>query len=276
MLYRNNVFKIEMTPTVFFKIAHETNYQMKLMEERLRDIMGSKFITYDTTLRKFENYFTTKNLKRKDHLQLYQVLRYSPTPGDLSCDALTYHAMDSTGLSYGFIYGPINNVVNKEIKKSRFLWSDNFYGTNGEKPIDCFDCIDIFESTKYRPNLNSVIVDQFRQDFLPLPMYNFEKFYYKAEDYWGVRTYGPAIVRNELKSSYIPFKQIIEMQLGFKDYNVGVNIVYSKKTINLEIVHNYFLTRFESITETFQAKIAYLTFEFLTVEKVNEHRFSDR
>lgn len=112
-----------------------------------------------------------------------------------------YHAIDSTGLSYGFVYGPETLDQNVNSK---------FFGTSGiwEQQYDC--AIDM------QPGLNGQPMDltRLRAEFLPLPkeiLYTESGAdnYYFSRNRRNEQTHGSLIYRTPDQSFYLPFIELL-------------------------------------------------------------------
>lgn len=183
-------------------------------------------------------------------------------------DRLKYYAIDSTGLSFGFIYGPI--AVNINNQKS-FSDKDRYYGST-EKNAHIYDCVEKMGAKSYE---ESIVVDLnlLRKNYLPLQKGGNSAAHCPYYDPRSQRTagyWGPVIYKTKTRSFYLPFNELLihtlKPDLGAR--NIRVYPAFKEEYISFKCSHVW-ETRKHDHERIWEGKISYDTFEIIEIEEVS-------
>lgn len=183
-----------------------------------------------------------------------------------------YYAIDSTGLSYGYIYGPKHQISNNNLETK-----DLFYGFYCmEKCVYKYDCIDDFNSKSYNER-NIVNIEILRKEYLPLMKggNTFESFrYFSTSNQKDCHEYGPTIYQSDNKSFYIPFIELIRKELDLNGWNLNVTPKFEKEYINFIAKYTWSRRKY-TYWKKWEGKITYETFEIVEIKLTEEDSFYD-
>lgn len=174
-----------------------------------------------------------------------------------------YYAIDETGLSIGYIYGPNEKGIQDYINPPK----DNYYGfcIEEHKCTYVYECFVLNNSDEKKLGIY-VSLDELRANYLPLPSksnYFDGIVYYQASNKFNSNSYGPTIYRSVKRSFYLPFVELIKEHLKIQGWTT-LNILpsFDKDYINFKAVHCY-PTRKHDNADTYVGKISYDKFHII-------------
>jgi hypothetical protein len=195
----------------------------------------------------------------------YNLKIYSSVFKDIYHYRLKYYAIDSTGLVYGFIYGPLTF---EEKYSPQTFEPDRFFGTkkiNGYNILN-YDCVVKMGADNTYDEL-PVGLNTLRNKYLPLITHSNNYFESKNEN--DIRAFGPTIYRNNSRSFYLPFVELISENLKL-DYPPDYILPkYEKEHISFETRYSW-RTRKHDHWKIWKGLISYETFEITDIVLIDE------
>ena len=182
---------------------------------------------------------------------------------------IIYYAIDPTGLSHGYIYGPITESL--EDCKSFVARRDRYYGFYMQKCTYVYDCVLKMGATDYADS-KPVDLDLLRQDFLPLQKGgNNNKItrYYNKDIKYDVKEFDSTIYRSDTRSFYLPFIELIRKHLELDGWTVRVTPTFEKDHIAFKAGY-YWNTRKHDNWNEWTGQISYDTFDIIDIKLTEE------
>jgi hypothetical protein len=190
-----------------------------------------------------------------------------------------YHAIDSTGLSYGYIYGPIKDEI-FEYHTGNGI-KDYYYGCwdDDEKCIYTYDCVAKMGAANFEES-KPVNLDELRKNYLPL-LHHVNKGFFHEEilpvnqhyfwtDNWlDNRKYGPIIYRNDKRSFYLPFVELLRKELKLDRWPLDVKPKREKDCFSFQATYSWETRKYDH-WKKWKGEITYDTFEIINSEFLGE------
>jgi hypothetical protein len=181
-------------------------------------------------------------------------------------ERIKYYVIDRTGLSHGYIYGPV-----KEMDYSFYASygeRDRYYGgkTSIERICHAYDCVSEMNSIIYHES-NPVTVDYLRENYLPLQNGNLDESirYYEPHTVFLKKSCGDFIYKSDVRSFYLPIKELICSHLAIELYLVTLSVELKKTSIDVT-VYKRWRTRKHDNETIYLCKISYDKFEIVSSE----------
>ena len=188
-----------------------------------------------------------------------------------------YYAIDSTGLSYGFIHKPSEIIPNS-------LGNYHPYPYYGESSIYTYDCV---VKTRAQSDKDGALIglDFLRKNYLPLPKgpltdHRTQRYYFPdsslTSDYYHYRRYQyenlPVIYKTNERSFYIPFEELIRKELKLTGHKLSISPVFERDYIHFQAVLSWRQGggNFGYDKKTWHGKISYETFDIIQVTEIEE------
>ena len=180
-----------------------------------------------------------------------------------------YYAIDNSGLSHSFIFGPNQSSINSRDIFYGFHSRFNSWGISLDKSFSYYECVKNFNPNKPNfPNLEFL-----KNEYLPLKKPNYGGGYFTAGNDSDISRHGPLIYRDENNCFHLPIVQLLKETLNLNKFF---------KSIKTELTPEYIL--FRSCEEWMmpgrnhwrisEGKISYETFEvrdFCILEEDSEN-----
>lgn len=188
-------------------------------------------------------------------------------------DRVKYFIIDKSGLSHGFVYGPMSEFKDNFDEHEDIL-IDSYYGSFNNHSYE-YDCV-INYNFHDETFTQKMDLDTFKKEFLPLPKHlelNLDTPYIegfsiarKWESY-DQRLSIPFIYRNRTRSCYLPFKELIVNHLELDD--VFIKPKFNKNKIYFECTYCW-RTRKRKYSKLWKGEISYNHFEIEKIDFVGE------
>lgn len=251
----------------FLKNALEFNINFFAENPQLNSSYNG-FYAYMEGLAKFGQMIQPSDFFISDN----QIKIYKQTINIDFYNRLKFHAIDSTGLSHGFIYGPFHEKIGKIESFNRI--QDLFYGyPPNEKCLYEYDCVVKMDVTNHEES-RPVNLDILRKNYLPLmkggnDLANLIFRYYKVKNPYNVKTYGPTIYQSDSRSFYLPFEELIRNTLQLEDRTLRITPKFEKEFISFEAIYSWRTRKYNHL-KTWSGKITYDKFDIIVIDLINE------
>jgi len=249
----NELVLQEKTLGEFFQFAYLFNLEQA--KNNSHDLFESRgFFSYMKGLSDFGKMIFTSKLDISIYKKLSKEDPYIRT---------RYYAIDSTGLSIGFIYAPNEKGVQDYVNPPR----DKYFGFCPEehKSTYLYDCF-VLHNSEGKELKNFVDLEELRTNYLPLPSKNnyFDGIvYYQTSKELDSKFYGPTIYRSKKRSFYLPFVELIKQHLNKQGWtNLSITPNFETEFISFTAVHS-FPTRKHDNSDTYVGKISYDKFDII-------------
>lgn len=236
----------------FMKKAIEFNINQFAENPTLDDYDG--FNPHMEGLAKFGNLLFSSNRK----LKIYKEFII-----DHHSKIAKFYAIDNTGLSHGFIFGPLNKMIDK---CSFSQGTGMFYGFFEEDCTFVYDCVVNMEATDSNDS-KPVDLDLLQKKYLPLKR-EFNRYFYSKVK-CDLNKFGPIIYQNETRSFYLPLIELVRKRLNLENWGVCIYPEILEEYISFNVTYSWRNRKYFH-WKTWAGKISYDTFEIIEISLLEE------
>ena len=257
MIISKNLIKI--------KTSNDTFIQNALNHNLAQKNLSNSFYEYTKGLLLFGELIRAN----ENQISIFQLNLYKDCfPREPEIIQVKYYAIDKTGLSIGFVFGPVPKETKNGYDPKFGSVNFDFFGcTSKIKNNYVYECCDNFPFSNGYSSLPNL--DELKKHTPLLTDLPHTKFLISSE-YWDLENNRKIIYRDDSRSFYLPLLELISSTINIQENRIKIFPKIEDEFISFKCYHTKSHGRKHECIHTWSGKISFDKFEIIHIEDEGE------